>query len=86
MPTPKKAVRKPNRRLKALYFTCIGLGTVLVLISAWYIFDGIVSLIMYWHQHWYEQAFRVVRTLLAFVVIYIGIKLPLVIRGILRRS
>jgi hypothetical protein len=86
MPTPKKAVRKPNRRLTALYLACIGFGTVVVLISAWYIFDGVVSLIMYSHQHWYEQAIRVVRIILAVVVICITLKINLVMRRLVKRS
>jgi hypothetical protein len=68
--------RKDSIRLQTMR---IILGAV----GAWVAFDGIVSIIYYLHQHWYEHAVRVARIGCGLIVILLAWILPRVLEGLI---
>jgi hypothetical protein len=47
-------------------------GAAILLIGVWLMLDGIVSIVIYWPQHWYEHAIRIVRIILGIILAQIG--------------
>ena len=42
---------------------------ILIIFGSWLMLDGFVSIIMYFHQQWYEHAIRIVRLRIGIILI-----------------